>query len=199
MKCIHLLLPILFIATPAIADISDAGNACIDALMSSGKATAPGGEVLSDEFSEAGSLVMLKDGGGQVWKCIAYKDGSIGELSMVDGGSSVQNSAPNVSGERRVEFDAGASGTVMSATLAPGAVVSYVLGAKNGQFLNVDVNSYGGALDYQIFNPDGSRLLDLISSDTPYQGQLWQSGDHVIDVVNSGAQPVTFDIGIGIN
>lgn len=142
---------------------------------------------------------MLKDGGGQVWKCIAYKDGSIGELSMVDGGSSVQNSAPNVSGERRVEFDAGASGTVMSATLAPGAVVSYVLGARNGQFLNVDVNSYGGALDYQIFNPDGSRLLDLISSDTPYQGQLWQSGDHVIDVVNSGAQPVTFDIGIGIN
>jgi len=32
----------------------------------------------------------------------------------------------------------------------------------------------------------------------PYRGQLWQSGDHMVEIVNAGAQPVTFDIGIGI-
>ena len=30
-----------------------------------------------------------------------------------------------------------------------------VLGANDGQFLNVDVGSRGGALDYKIENPDG--------------------------------------------
>ena len=87
----------------------------------------------------------------------------------------------------------------MTATLQPNTSVRYILNASDGQFLNVDVGSRGGAIDYQIFNPDGSALLDMISSETPYQGQLWQSGDHVVEVVNAGAQPVTFDIGIGID
>ena len=103
-----------------------------------------------------------------------------------------------MSGDQRVQFDAGASGAAMSATLQAGTSVRYLIGAADGQFLNVDVGSHGGALDYKIYNPDGSALLDLISSDTPYEGQLWQSGDHVVEVVNAGAQPVTFDIGIGI-
>ncbi len=105
---------------------------------------------------------------------------------------------PWVSGTQRVQFAAGASGAAMSGTLNPNTSVGYVLGAAEGQFMRVDVVSHGGSLDYKIFNPDGSLLLDLISSDTPYQGQLWQSGDHVVEVVNAGAQPVTFDIGIGI-
>lgn len=41
-------------------------------------------------------------------------------------------------------------------------------------------------------------LLDLIASGSPYRGQLWQSGDHVIEISNVGAQPVEFDTDIGI-
>jgi len=103
-----------------------------------------------------------------------------------------------VSGTKRVSFDKGTSGTAMTATLNPESSVRYVLGASDGQFLNVDIGSHGGALDYRIENPDGSELLGLMASDTPYEGQLWQSGDHVIEILNAGAQPVTFDIGIGI-
>lgn len=188
-----------------MADISDAGNACIDALRATGTPDAQGGEVLSDEFSEAGSLVMLKDAGGTVWRCIAYSDGTVGELAVADAadddeGAMAGAGAPNVSGSViRVQFEPGASGAVLSGTLDPGSTVSYLLGASDGQMMNVDVGSYGGALEYQIMNPDASLLLDLISSDSPYEGQLWQSGDHQIDVINSGAQPISFDIGIGIN
>lgn len=196
------LFPLVLAAAPAFADISDAGNACIDALRATGTPDAQGGEVLSDEFSEAGSLVMLKDLGGTVWRCIAYSDGTVGELVVADaaddGEGAMAGATSAVSGDQRVQFDPGTSGAAMTGTLAPNTSVRYILGANDGQFMRVDVASRGGALDYRIFNPDGSALLDLIGSDTPYEGQLWQSGDHVVEVVNAGAQPVEFDIGIGI-
>lgn len=203
MTRVPLLVPLVFAAAPALADISEAGNACIDALRAVGTPDTQSGEVLSDDFSEAGSLVMLKDAGGTIWRCIAYSDGAVGELVVAeaadDGEGAIDGaSSSTVSGDQRVQFDPGTSGTAMTAKLAPNSSVRYILGAGEGQFLRVDVASRGGALDYRIFNPDGSALLDLIASDTPYEGQLWQSGDHVVEVVNAGAQPVAFDIGIGI-
>ncbi|CUH48955.1 hypothetical protein [Ruegeria atlantica] len=191
---------------PAFSDISDEANACIDELVS--RFGNVGGEVLDQEFSEAAIMVRLRDGSGVEYECIVWSGPEVADLrrvgestDMADDGAGAMDgaSAPTVSGDQVVKFNAGESGTAMSATLQPGASVRYILGANDGQFLNVDVGSHGGALDYKIFNPDGSLLLDLISSDTPYQGQLWQSGEHVVEVVNAGTQPVTFDIGIGIN
>ena len=187
------------------ADVGqDAIDGCIDQLRAVGGPDGQAGTVLSTEFSEATSLVMLQDRGETVWRCLVSNDGQVAELTVaqaaddgqgaMDGASSV----PVVSGTQRVQFETGTSGAALSGTLNPNTSVSYVLGAANEQFMRVSVGSHGGALDYRIFNPDGSLLLDLISSDTPYQGQLWQSGDHVVEVVNTGAQPVTFDVGIGI-
>ncbi len=187
------------------ADVGqDAIDGCIDQLRAVGGPDGQAGTVLSTEFSEANSLVMLQDRGETVWRCLVSNDGQVAELTVaqaaddgqgaMDGASSV----PVVSGTQRVQFETGTSGAALSGTLNPNTSVSYVLGAANEQFMRVSVGSHGGALDYRIFNPDGSLLLDLISSDTPYQGQLWQSGDHVVEVVNTGAQPVTFDVGIGI-
>lgn len=187
------------------ADVGqDAIDGCIDRLRAVGGPDGQGGTVLSTEFSQANSLVMLQDRGETVWRCLVSSDGQVADLSVAqaadDGQGAMAGSGgtPVVSGTQRVQFAAGTSGTAMSGTLTPNTSVRYVLGAADGQFLRVDVTSLGGALDYEIFNPDGSLLLDLISSDTPYQGQLWQSGDHVVEVVNGGAQPVSFDIGIGI-
>lgn len=200
LKCLGAAAMLAVGALPVMA-MSDADNVCIDALRATGTPDAQGGEILSSSFSEAGTLVMMKDAGGTTWRCIAYSDGSIGELSvdeaMDDAGGAMSSDV--VSGTQRVKFAPGTSGSAMSASLAPNTSVSYVIGAKDGQFLNVDVQSQGGALDYKILNPDGSALLDFIASDTPYKGQLWQSGDHVIEVLNAGAQRVSFDIGIGIN
>ena len=120
------------------------------------------------------------------------------ELRPVDD-SGTSASGQTVSGDVPVSFASGASGATLSGTLEPQSSVRYILGADDGQFLDVNVQSQGGALDYKILNPDGSALLDLISSDTPYRGQLWQSGDHVIEVMNAGAQSVNFDARFDIN
>lgn len=202
-----LFVPLLLLPFPAIADISVEADACIDELMS--RFGNVGGEVLNQEFSEAAIMVRLRDGNGVEYECIVWSGPEVAELRRVgramdvaDDGSGAMDGASNsvqtVSGEQLVKFAAGTSGMTQSASLQPGTSVRYILGAKDGQFLNVEVASRGGALDYKIFNPDGSPLLDMISSDSPYRGQLWQSGDHVVEVVNAGAQSVTFDIGIGI-
>ncbi len=93
--CVSLLaMPLL--GGPSLA-MSDADNACIDQLRRVVGPDGASGKVLSSEFSEAGTLVMLEDGGGTVWRCIAYKDGAIGELSVVeaadDGGGAMSGSA----------------------------------------------------------------------------------------------------------
>ena len=40
----------------------------------------------------------------------------------------------------------------------------------------------------------GSALLDELPVGTPYRGQLWQSGDHVVEVINRTGSTVPFDI-----
>lgn len=200
-----LCLPLVLVPLPVLADISDEANACIDELTS--RFGNVGGEILGQQSSEAAIMVRLRDGNGVEYECIVWDGPEVADLRRVgdegdaadDGGGAMDGAfADTVSGDQRVQFDAGTSGTAMSGTLQPGTSVRYILGAGSGQFLNVTVGSQGGALGYQIVNPDGSALLDPISTDKPYQGELWQSGDHVVEVFNDGAQPVTFDIGIGI-
>lgn len=195
------------VPTPAMADISAEANACIDELRN--RLGNVGGEVLRQEGSEAGTLVRLRDSKGVEYECIVWSGPEVAVLRRVggegadadDGGGAMagaDDAAEIVSGTQRVQFEKGTSGTTITGVLNPNNSVRYVIGARDGQFLNVNVNSRGGALDYKIQNPDKSALLDLISSDRPYRGQLWQSGDHVVEIVNAGAQPVTFDTGIGI-
>lgn len=196
----------VLVTTPAMADITDEANACIDELRS--RVGGVGGEVLEQLGSEAGTLVRLRDASGAEYECIVWSGPEVAELRRVgeeggeaddgDGAMAGSQSTGKNSGTQRVKFDKGTSGTTLTAMLDPKRSVRYVIGAKDGQFLNVDVRSRGGALDYRIKNPDKSALLGLVSSDRPYRGQLWQSGDHVVEIVNAGAQSVTFDVSIGI-
>ena len=99
----------------------------------------------------------------------------------------------------QVQFPSGSSGTELSGTVAPGGSLRYVLGARNGQNLYVRVAPRSGRLEYEIFNPDGSLLLDLINTNREYRGQLWQSGNHVVEVVNRGGQTIDFNVIFGID
>jgi len=49
-------------------------------------------------------------------------------------------------------------------------------------------------IDYQIFNPDGSFLLGQVPARQEYRGQLWQSGDHVIEVINRGNAAASYNV-----
>ena len=99
----------------------------------------------------------------------------------------------------QVQFPSGSTGTELSGSVEPGGSVRYVLGARNGQELYVRVAPRNGRLEYEIFNPDGSLLLDLINTNREYRGQLWQSGDHIVEVVNRGGQSIDFNVIFGID
>jgi hypothetical protein len=96
-----------------------------------------------------------------------------------------------------VQFAAGTNGTEFTDQLGPGTSVTYVLGARNGQDLYFRLAANRSGLSWRLFNPDGS-LLDEASSDREYRGQLWQSGDHRIEVSNSGGRPQSFNVIFGI-
>jgi hypothetical protein len=197
------------VSAPAMAGEQDAIDGCIDRLRSVGGPDARGGgEVLSSEFSEAATLVMLRDGGGTVWRCLAYSDGTVAELAVsqaADDGGGAMAGAPGHSGgeptttTQRLRFDAGTTGTELTATLSPGSSTRYILRAKEQQDLYVRVAPQGPGIHYQIFNPDNSFLLDQMTSDKEYRGQLWQSGDHVIEVINRGNRTTSYNLIVGID
>ena len=98
----------------------------------------------------------------------------------------------------QVRFDAGTSGTEIIACLTPGSSTRYVLGAREEQFPYVRVTPESGSLGYLIYNPDGTALLEFMTPDKEYRGQLWQSGDHVIEVVNNGSTEASYNVIFGI-
>jgi hypothetical protein len=99
---------------------------------------------------------------------------------------------------RRVRLSGNSSGTEISASLTPGSSTRYVLRARNGQFLYTRVATGAGGVEYQIFNPDRSFLLEQMTSAREYRGQLWQTGDHVIEVINRGNRNARYNIIIGV-
>ena len=108
--------------SPAFAFGADVGqdaiDGCIDQLRAVGGPDGQGGTVLSTEFSEANSLVMLKDRGETVWRCLVSNDGQVAELSITqaadDGEGAMAGAEPefwqvNVSSSLNVRVDPSAS------------------------------------------------------------------------------------------
>lgn len=198
---IRLLVPIVVAAALAatIANADAASDACVKRLETEGGPDAQNGvEVLNVDASEAGSLVTMRDAGMSVWECLGYADGTTEHLkvtdAMDDGEGAIAPAEGAVEGAeiegdtttQEVHFKKGTSGATYTGTLTRGSSARYVLGAKAGQDLRIHVIAQSPDISYQIFNPDSSFLLDMISADKPYRGQLWQSGNHVVEVINRG-------------
>ena len=113
-------------------------------------------------------------------------------------GAPVAAAAEPTTTTQRVRFPAGGTGTELTGTLSPGSSIRYVLQAKNGQNFYVRVAPKGPDIYYQIFNPDGSFLLDQMTSSKEYRGQLWQTGDHVVEVINRGSKTTSYNVIFGL-
>ncbi len=206
MRLPALLSTALLAATPlAAADVSqDAIDRCIDELRATGLPDAQGGTVTGTEFSEANSFVYLQDRGNSTWRCLVSNDGSWAELTpdrmADDGGGAMAGAAPQgTTSTEQVRFAAGASSATINDGLTPGSSTRFVLGAREGQFLDVTVSPQGGGIVYRIYNPDGSLLLDPVAATQHYRGQLWQSGEHVVEVINQGGANTSYTLFIAIN
>jgi hypothetical protein len=174
----------------------EAIDACIDGLIAEG---AQGGEVLGSSFSEAGTEVMLLTG-GEVWRCIAYRDGALGLLEVVEGADpeAIRGAMSIADAQEQVQFAAGTSGAEITRAFAAGEARQFLLGAQAGQTLSVKVAPQGGAAYYVIRNPDGSILLGGTDAGTPYSGELGQSGDHVVEVISQESAPQDIALTFGI-
>ncbi len=119
------------------------------------------------------------------------------------GSASQLPSKPPASGEGQtttvtIRFPAGASGTEFSEQLVPGATRRYILNARAQQFLYFRLVSGDRGMSWRIQNPD-STLLDQQQASREYRGQLWQSGNHVIEVINASNRPQSYTVILGIN
>ena len=204
-----LLTTLALVTTTAICGVATAAeqeaiNGCIDQLrLVGGPDARAGGRILSSDFSEAGTLVILQDAGGTKWRCIGYNDGTVGELQVLeasdDGGGAMAGSASEgTTSTEQVHFAKGTSSAAIDGGLTPGSSMRYVLGARKNQFLDVRVEPQGDGITYQIFNPDNSFLLDAVDADTPYRGQLWQNGNHVVEVINMGNTDTAYTVYVSI-
>ena len=193
-----------FVSAPAAANVGqDAIDGCIDRIRAVGGPDGQSGTVISSEYSEANSLVMFRDSGETVWRCLVSNDGVVADLSVVqaadDGGGAMAGASGSTGAKtERVAFAAGTSGAELTGSLLPQESRRYLLGANEGQFLYVRVAANGPNMTYVIYNPDGSVLLDETSAAQEYRGQLWQSGDHAVEVYNTANGAQSYNIIFGI-
>lgn len=191
--------------SPAFAFGADVGqdaiDGCIDQLRAVGGPDGQGGTVLSTEFSETNSLVMLQDRGETVWRCLVSNGGQVAELSVMqaadDGGGAMAGSGSETT--VRVQFAAGTTGAELTDSLLPQESRRYVLGAQDGQFFYFRLAANGPGMTYVIYNPDGSVLLDEMGAEQEYRGQLWQTGDHIVQVYNTANGAQSFNVIFGID
>jgi hypothetical protein len=142
-------------------------------------------------YNAAGDRMVGFVAEGRNWPGFVRGEGSPRASGEAGGGAMA--GAPS-EGSVTVHFAPGTSGATYEGRLAPGGSTRYVLRARKEQFLSVQVAPDGGRLDYAIRNPDRSALLDPIDTSKPYTGQLWQSGDHVVEVINRGDRTVGYRV-----
>ena len=148
----------------------------------------------STEWCEIEMMTDMRERG---WVAAQYLSGGEDTATTDDGGGAMAGAGGT--SDERVRFPAGSTGTELTSQLMPGASKRYILGASNGQNLYFRLAANGPGMSYQIFNPDGSFLLDMMGAETEYRGQLWQSGDHVIEVINRSNGVQSYNVIFGID
>ncbi len=87
-------------------------------------------------------------------------------------------------GTKRISFKAGESSATVSDSVVRGERSIYVIGAKSGQTMSIDITSLEDNAVFQIKTPGGKFLADAGDGDdaTVWDGTLPASGDYKIIV-----------------
>jgi hypothetical protein len=157
-----------------------------------------GGCTLSD--GQQWCEVQAERGGLRGWvaaRFLALPSPGGGENTATadDGGGAMAGSGTRTV---RVRFAAGTSGAELTGDLLPSQSTRYLLGASAGQDLYFRLAANGPGMMYRIRNPDGSFLIDRMGAEREYRGQLYQSGDHMIEVVNTANGAQSYNVIFGI-
>jgi hypothetical protein len=177
-------------------------DGCIDRLARNGSASASNGQIVDTMFSEAGTMVYLEDADGRVWQCLGYRDGNVASLepaAAAEAEEALARAAEKAArAPERVQFAAGTTSSTITRTIEAGGATDFVLGAREGQNLEVSLAPQTGKMYYFIKVPDGSLLIQGTDAGTSFDGTLPTSGDYLIEVVNKESAPISFDLEIEI-
>ncbi|MEW9922296.1 SH3 domain-containing protein [Marimonas sp. MJW-29] len=155
-------------------------------------------ENLGCRQSEGRIWCHIADGDASGWAAAEFLVESSGpvraarSIPVMQGGNTTGHTS------ERVRFPRGQNGTEFTDSLNPQESRRYILGASNGQNFYFRLAANGPGMTYAIYNPDGSVLLDEVGADLEYRGQLWQSGDHVIEVHNTANGAQSYNVIFGI-
>lgn len=198
-------LPILILtASPVLAQEQEGIDACIDGVRA--ETGGLGGTVLASSFSEAGTLVVLEDADGTIWRCIGYRDGTLGELVVDPSAAELpmvtlpRDQVLPISGEIEVQFAPGTNFAQLVGTLHPGDTVTYSLVASAGQemFVGFDTGQTAG-VTFQVIGPDGTTMAGPLADGESFRGDLTTDGAQLVEVMNDGTDPAPIMVYVEIN
>lgn len=102
------------------------------------------------------------------------------------------------SGAQRIQFARGATSAEVSGRLTPYASQAYLLRARAGQFMAVQLDS-AETSHITIYGVDGSVLANgNMSGATAWQGRLPVSEDYVVQVTNPTGRSVQYTLPVSI-
>lgn len=92
----------------------------------------------------------------------------------------------------RVSFERGKNSATIESSITGYAVVDYILGARQGQYMNVSMATDNGANYFNILAPGENQvaMFNGSISENQYEGILPESGDYTVRVymMRSGAR-----------
>lgn len=89
-------------------------------------------------------------------------------------------------GSHTVRFAAGATNTTATGRLGSEEAATYVLGARDGQFLTVSLRPDNRDTYMIVYVPGGDILYESSQAGNEYYGQLYRTGDHRVEVFYKG-------------
>ncbi len=109
-------------------------------------------------------------------------------------GTTVPQSAP-----RRITFQAGAIAAVVQGKTATPGQDRFILRARGGQTMTVQVASAQGNVIVIIYGADGNVLISDHAGATNWTGQLPTTQDYIIDTRSVGDAAVNFTLTVTIS
>ncbi len=96
----------------------------------------------------------------------------------------------------RIRFATGATSAVVSGNLAASSTSRYILTARAGQLMNVDLSAPEGA-KLIVTTYRGRALTPLTSSSTSFRGYLPWNGDYIL-AISSPSQSISYSLSVSI-
>lgn len=103
---------------------------------------------------------------------------------------------PAMAADFTVRFQPGATNESYVGALGSGDADNYYLNAQNGQDMLVSLSASADNTFYIVYAPDGEIMFESAQGGDSYDTQLWQSGDHRIEIFYNGNAGTTSNYSI---